>query len=688
MSIPESVSLRGDTPPGSLSQEHRRILEMESAISPEVIAESGARTVSSGRELPEGFSERQRRRAPGILFPVDRPNGLRSWCFRPDRVDQDRPGHRYEQPCKALGGAGNTLGILPAQRHLINDTSAPVIFVEGTKKQLALISALRKAGIYNVLVVAIIGVWNWLHDGGKPIPDMADIPLEGRRVSVMFDSDILWKWQVQLAARRLAEHAKERGAQVFITYFEDMPDGSKCGADDFFAAGGTLGELRLLTRAYDPEDFVRVRLSRDERLRSMLEDLSQRYAEMPAAKIGECSDRATMRELLRRAELSGQPTDRGIVVRAPVRSLAIKTRLGRQGQSNSLKRLQVNGLLERIEEPKRKIEEKGTAYFLKVSTQASGRALSGQYERESRQQENASQESAQRNPDSNADSYAGVHSARTLEQVPELRHSKVIHTWARRNGRRVVVDSAYVYRLAKPRQEVVMYLLDNDGEAHEDELLERFGSKSTRIRDFRRRRIEPLLGWRYSRDKVTGAERKLETGPPLVTCEGGVVRLLPEWREALEEHRRQTGELGDNERQEQKLRDQSRAYRNRDRTPAGKEGRLRGKEEVACIVEERRKEEKVRWIEAQRQKVGETAATFLADELANVIGVRFKEARYRWTAKGGRVEDLRLAVVYGPFVFKREAVDGELYVYHEDGRTADTYDHKVEETRRRLGEKL
>jgi Domain of unknown function (DUF3854) len=666
----ESLASARGTNSSKLLEKHRRVLEDGSAISPDVIAESGARTVSSGRELPEGFSERQRRRAPGMLFPVDRPNGERSWCFRPDRVDPERPGHKYEQPCKALGGAGNTLGILPSQRHLIGNVKVPVIFVEGTKKQLSLVSALRKARA-EVLVVAIVGVWNWLHDRGKPIPDMADIPLEDRPATVMFDSDVLIKWQVQEAARRLAEHAQDRGAQVFMTYFHHKPDGAKVGADDYFAAGGTLEELRLLTRRYDPGDFRRVRLSRDETLRAMLEDLWRRYVSMPAAKVGECSDRATVRQLIRRAEQSGKPTDNGIVVRAPVRALAIKSRLGRQGQANSLKRLQANGYLERVEEPPHKVEKHGAAYLLKASSLGIGRAQSGQ-DRERRHQHNVSQEQGEeRKPDSYADMYAGVHSARASDseepQVPELRHSKVVHTWARRRGGRVVVDSQYVYRLAKPRQEVLMYLLDAGGEATEAELLERFGSKSTRPRDFHRRKVEPLMGWRYSRDKRTGAERRLETGPPVVESEDGMVRILPEWRTALEEHRKQTGELEDNERQRQKLRDQSKAYRNRDRTPTGEEGPLRGKEEVAHLVEERRKEERQRWVEEQRQKVGETAATFLADELAGITAVRFADTRQRWAARGGRVEDLRRAVLYGPWRFKREE-DDDLYVHHEDTR--------------------
>jgi hypothetical protein len=650
-----------------LSEENRRALEEGSAITLEVLEESGARTIRRGAELPDVFSERQRRRGPGILFLVHRPNGETAWSFRPDRADPGNPGHKYEAPCKARGGPGNVLGVLPSQRHLIADKSVPVVFVEGQKKQLSLISAARKAGA-KILVVAVSGVWNWMADG-EPISDLADIPLEDRSATEMYDSDLLRNDSVQDATKRFAEYLEGRGADVFVTYFRDKPDGSKVGADDFFAAGGTFAELRMLTRRYDPADFRRVRLSRSERLRAMLEDLHRTYAAMPAAKIGECSDRATMRELLRRATESGQVTERGIVVRAPVRPLSVKTRLGRQGQANSLKRLQADGYLERIEEPPHKVEKRGAAYLLKASSEGLGRAESGHYRAGSPQHNASPEQSTQRKPDSYADSYAGVHSARaSSEAVPELRHSKVVLTWGRRRNRRVVVDSEYVYRLAKMRQEVLMYLLDAGGEASEAELLERFGSRTTRPRDFHRRRIEPLMGWRYTRDKATGTERRLETGPQIVSCEEGVVRILSEWREALEEHRKQTGELEDNRRQEQRAREQSKAYRARDKTPADKQpSPLRGKEEARRIFAESAKRDKERWVEEQRQKVGTTAATFLSDELGGITAVRFKDVRQRWAARGGRVEDLRSAVRYGPWRFKREE-DGDLYVHHEEPR--------------------
>ena len=650
--------------PGTLADSHRTMLEQGSAIAPDVIAESGARSITRGSELPDVFSERQRRRAPGVLFTVHRPNGGTSWSWRPDRADPANPGHKYEQPPNSRGGAGNVLHVLPSQRHLIADSSVPVIFAEGTKKMLSLVSAAREAGV-RVLVVGIVGCWNWLHDGGKPIPDMLEILLEGRRATVMFDSDMLQKWQVHDAAKRLAQYLQERGADVFVTYLRDQEDGSKCGADDFFAAGGTFTELRMLTRRYDPADFARVRLSRDERLRAMIDDLERTYDAMPKATRGQCSDRATMRHLIE-GVTTGTTTGEGVVVRGPVRRLSLRTRMGRQAQSNSLRRLERDGYLTRVDEPKRKIEKKGAAYLLYAA--CTDRAFCGQHGTEQRNQQNARGEKehgeGHATPHSHADLYAGVHLTRTPSaDVPELRAPKVIHTWERRDGRRIVVDSEYFYRLDKTRQEVVMFLLDAGGEAHEEQLRERLGSARSRMRDFRKRRLAPLMGWRYTRDKETRQEVRVQTGPPIIERDrDGIVRVLPEWAAALEVHRQGTDEDGDTERQAEKYRKQSEAYRNRDRTPADVQPHpLLGKERNRRNVADRAREDKQRWVEEQRQKVGMTAMTFLADEIDGEYGVRFQDAADRWrNLHGGSASDLGRAVRHGPFVFRR--VQGELYI--------------------------
>src|SRR5215210_3724875 len=209
---------------------------------------------------------------------------------------------------------------------------------------------------------------------------MLDIPLEGRKATVMFDSDMLRKWQVKLAAGRLAEYLQGRGAEPYVTYFHDLPDGSKCGADDFFAAGGKFSELRLLTRRYHPDDFERVRLTRDDALRAMVEDLERTYQSMPTATRAECTDRATMRALIKRASSGESSAGRGVVARAPVRALSRETRRGRQAQANSLRRLQQAGLLERLAEPTQAVEKHGAAYLLYASD--TERAFRGQGRRE------------------------------------------------------------------------------------------------------------------------------------------------------------------------------------------------------------------------------------------------------------------------------------------------------------------
>jgi len=613
------------------------------------------------------------------MFVPHRPNGETSYVFRPDRPNPKKPGHKYEAPCKHLGGPGNTLDILPSQHELIADTSIPVIFVEGSKKMMSVVSAAREAG-ETVLVVAIIGCWNWLHNGGKPIADLLDIPLEGRKACVMFDSDMLRKVEVGDACRFFAEYLQGRGARVSVTYFRDQPDGSKCGADDFFVGGGSFAELRLLTRPYRAEDFPLVRLSRDDTLRAMLSDLGETYAGMPVAVQGECSNRATMRHAIRTAAKSGNvhrsKLGEGVAVRLPVRPMSLQTRMGRQAQHNSLRRLQRDGYIAPIPEPDHVVEKHGRAFLLFASAAPQGgSAQSGQgrnagttpqHNSAQNKEDTESYEHAQgnRKPDTYADSYAGVHLARSPSGgVPELRAPKCLHTWGRKNGRRVVLYSEYFYRLGKPRQEILMHLLECGGEAHEDELLARFGSKTTRLRDFRKRKLSPLLGWRYTRDKETRQEVRVETGPPIIERDAdGTVRVLPEWHAALEEHRRATDEDGDTERQAKKYQKQSEDYRNRDRTPADEQPNpLLGKERNKRNVAARAREDRQRWVEEQRQKVGTTALTFLADEIDGEYGVRFRDAADRWhTLQGGSASDLWRAVHYGPFVFRR--VQGELFI--------------------------
>ena len=260
----------------TLSDEHRHTHEVGSAIARDILEDSEVLTITDGRQLPRGFSKRQRDRAPGVLYEVPRPNGKTAWVFRPDEPDPEKPGLKYEATCKRLGGPGNVLYVHPSQRHLLRDRRVAVIFVEGVKKALAVVSAARAADV-NVLVVGILGVWNWMSEG-KPIADMLEIPLDGREIFNVFDDDVFVNPDVADALRRLAAHQRERGAATIkVAYLPQSEDGSKTGADDYLARGHDYADLISTFHPFDPDALASERLKRGAELRLKVEDLCRTF---------------------------------------------------------------------------------------------------------------------------------------------------------------------------------------------------------------------------------------------------------------------------------------------------------------------------------------------------------------------------------------------------------------------------
>jgi Domain of unknown function (DUF3854) len=510
-----------------LSRRHEEMLFKESGNSPEVVAERGVRTLRRGRELPEGFSWRQKRRGAGILFTIHRPNGETSWSFRPDAPDSEKPGRKYEQPCKAYGGPGNVLDVHPSLRHLIDDMSAPVMFVEGIKKADAITSAARAAGI-KVLVVAITGVWNWMADG-EPIPDMLDIPVKGRRTIVCFDSDMLRNANVQEAAGRLAEHFISRGALTWVTYLHDNPDGSKVGADDFFVAGGTFSELKMLMRRYDPDDFVVVRLSRDERLQLALEDLERRFWESEWKGMGGHSARDVALKLIEAARRHGKIVDDGVRVKKAQGPLAIEAKVSSRTLWKAINRLEEWGFLYRDNEDRK--EDKTGAFVLRASVRHYG---------------------GDRRPDDQAtQALQTFHRGDLHLRAPRLRWSRPKFTpkrgvveETRRVRQGVKLESRdRIVRLGKVRGAILDMLDVAGGRATLQGIAEALHRK--RARDIRRRNL-PMLE---------------EAG--ILTVEDDVVTLADNWLKALEVQRKLGKEVEADELAAVRHRLKSRAFHNR-----------------------------------------------------------------------------------------------------------------------------
>jgi hypothetical protein len=611
----------------ALSDSDRRTLEVGSAISRDVLEENSVRTITRGHELPEGFSRRQRKRVPGILFTVTRPNGKADWIYRPNAADPKRPGLKYEARCKALGSPGNVLAIPVGQRHLVDDVGVPVIFVEGMKKMLSIVSAARRAGAV-VLVIAISGVWNWL-SGGNPISDMLDIPVEGRKVYICFDSDVFRNPDVSDAGRRLAGHLIGCGAVVYLCYLPDQPDGSKTGADDFLASGHSYRELMALMRLYNPGDLRAERLTRDEKLRAGVGYLWREWherdwmhfvgdAERPNWARGHTA-RDVKAALIGLAPKVGKVDGCGIVVRVGLRGLAELAAKSAPSAGHAVKHLEADGQLE-ILPPEDK--SKARKYRLLVP-RATLYSMEEGHASEPESEESAPGCKGLRAPTAPRLRWSSparkVHRLRGVAPgTRRVRQTRRFHKdITMKESRDHFPDVPYVKRLGPHRCAVLDSLEAADGERTLQELCEAL--YRSRPRDVRRR-ILPML-----------------EGAGIIEVDGDVIRLAADWLARLEEQRERKGEISRAEEQREEHRKQRERYR--DYLQAVK--RLPSKASEVAIT--KGQAARAEGIAAQRERAAAAAKaeelakaeTFVRDRLRELGRIRLALLQDIWHDAGG-----------------------------------------------------
>ena len=515
--------------PPPLSDDHRQKLEEGSAILRDVLEERGVYSTVGGRKLPDGFSQRQRRRGGGILFTVHRPNGKTDHCFRPDATDPECPGRKYEMRCKKLGAPGNVLDVHPSLRHLIGDSRVPVIFVEGIKKADAITSAARRAGV-EVLVVAITGVWNWLSDG-KPIPDMFDVPVEQHDVFICFDSDVFRNPDVHDALRRLEEHLAGRGAKVQVAYLPDQADGSKMGADDFLAGGKSYTGLMALMRPYDPEAFAAERLGRSALLRLSLEDLQRRLWATVWKGMGGHSARDVYKVIVDISADRGKLHPDGLRVKVSRGELARMAKVSTRTLQKAIKRLEEMGLIYRDNDGRKPRERGAFVVRADVNRYGGGHADAG----------------AKRGVES------GVTPGSLHLCAPRLRWSSPAFKGRRgvvKGTRRVRLSLAprprpAVKRLGKIRGAVLDALDAAGGSASVVEICEAL--HRSRPRDLRRRTL-PMLEEAH-----------------IIAVEDGMVTLAPDWLQRLDAARELGGEIDAEDLARNRGRLKSEAFHNQDK---------------------------------------------------------------------------------------------------------------------------
>ncbi|HQQ76459.1 MAG TPA: DUF3854 domain-containing protein [Thermoanaerobaculia bacterium] len=220
-----------------MAPHHRTQLEA-SAIKQEVWEARGVFSVvdaDAARTL--GFSQAQSR-VPALVFPLFDPTGRASGHqLRPDapRLRDGKPA-KYE----SLPGRAPVLDVNPLCTARLADPANRLWITEGVKKGDALVSA-------GEVAMAINGVYGWRgkngYGGVAALPDWENVPLNGRDVILVFDSDLSTNRNVATALMRLAAFLRSRGASVRTVYLPAGADGAKVGVDDYLAAGGALDAL-------------------------------------------------------------------------------------------------------------------------------------------------------------------------------------------------------------------------------------------------------------------------------------------------------------------------------------------------------------------------------------------------------------------------------------------------------------
>ncbi|HEX2999561.1 MAG TPA: DUF3854 domain-containing protein [Armatimonadota bacterium] len=222
--------------------QHAKLIK-DSAIAPEIARARGYRTVTVKSELDSlGFS-RQQQRVPALLLPVWNAKGeMALYQARPDepRVKDGKP-LKYETPA----GCGMVIDVPPAARARIGDPATPLFITEGIRKADAAVSA-------GLFCVDLLGVWNWRgrneQGGATALPDWEYLALKGRKVYIVFDSDVMEKPAVHSALARLKAFLEDRGAESLAVYLPPTAGGGKQGLDDFLAAGGSVHEMLTCAR--------------------------------------------------------------------------------------------------------------------------------------------------------------------------------------------------------------------------------------------------------------------------------------------------------------------------------------------------------------------------------------------------------------------------------------------------------
>jgi Domain of unknown function (DUF3854) len=586
----------------TLSDPHQGMLYGDSGIDPLVEAERGTFTASRGKDVPQDHGWLPQK--PGIVFPVHILDGGIFCRLRPDH-----PGRfpKYMQP----KGHPNRLDVHPRQHERIKQPGGMRYVTEGERKVDAGVSR-------DMLMVGQSGVFNGQRDKGAAlIDDWYELPLDGEEYAICYDSDIETNESVQLAADRLARLLQAEGAKVFITLLPPAPDGRKQGLDDFFANGGTVKQLEMLTTPYEAVVIERVRLTRNEKLRVAIEVLWRRWWATEWTGQGGHTDRDLALKVIEAARKHGKVIGEDLRVVKAWGPLMVESKISSsRTMGKSIGRLEGMGFLER-DNKGRKADKPGAFVF-----RGAVRAGVKQYGENTTQNETGCRQASDEPPGT-------LHSRapRLMWSSPKFAPKRGTVRGTRRVRKsKPLAPRPAIARLGKVRGAVVDALYASGGRCTLAELCTMLHRK--RPRDLVRRKKSPkgrdgLLVW-------------LEDAG-ILTAEGDTVTLTDNWLEALDEQRQLGGEIEAEELARTRYRAKSRAYHRRHEAPksepsaAGLEAVKRSHEQrqagVAAIKERAASA-------AKAEELGRAEA-FVRERLQELGRIRLALLQDIWHDEGG-----------------------------------------------------
>jgi hypothetical protein len=237
-----------------LSPEHYRELSEDSGIADDVIRERGCETINNVFKLRKhGFGLEQignlsdQKVTSGLLIPGHGFNDLPiAPEFKPDQPYLNAEGKRlkYVRP----SGTPNHFDLPPRCRADFGNPDVRLLVTEGRKKADA-------AASRGLCCIGLSGVYNFRgkneHGATEIIGDFKYIPLQKkgkrREVIIVYDSDVRQNAQVRTARQQLAEVLEDYGAAVSFVDLPPLPDGEKCGLDDYLLTH-SVEELMTLSR--------------------------------------------------------------------------------------------------------------------------------------------------------------------------------------------------------------------------------------------------------------------------------------------------------------------------------------------------------------------------------------------------------------------------------------------------------